>query len=127
MPTVRVRLVAAGLILLCLGMFLYGLKRGAYKAARDGAGYAVGDRHDNRVLWKDRADQMRREFAARIPAGERIRLIEPATFGSYWAMMLTEYAAMNGVRLAEPASLGVAVAEDGTGPFGVRLVVEQLG
>jgi hypothetical protein len=70
---------------------------------------------------------MREEFADRVPAGSRIRLVEPSGSGTYWGMMISEYAAMNGVRFAEPAELGVAVAQDGTGPFGVRLVVEPLG
>jgi hypothetical protein len=125
--SLRVRLVAVGLILVCFGMFVYGVRRGAYVATSDGAIYTDPDRYDGRVLLQYRFDQMEREFAEKIPADSRIRLVEPSAEGSIWTMMLTEFAAINGIRIAEPAEVGVAVVEDGSGEWGVRLVVEPLG
>jgi hypothetical protein len=122
----RVRLLAVGLVLVCFGMFVYAVQRGAYIATKDGAIYTDPDRYDGRVLLQYRFDQMEREFAAKVPAGSRIRLVKPSDAGSIWTMMLSEFAAINGVRIEEPAQRGVAVVEDGSGEWGVRLVVEQL-
>ncbi|GAA0930143.1 hypothetical protein GCM10009557_94220 [Virgisporangium ochraceum] len=122
----RVRLVAAALIVLCAGMFLYGVRRGAYQATRDGLQYVSIGNSDNRVVIRYRVDQIREEFADRIPAGSRIRIVAPSEFGTFWHIWLSEFATMNSVRVAEPAEFTVAVIEDGSGPHGVRLVVERV-
>jgi hypothetical protein len=58
-----------------------------------------------------------------------VRITEPTAYGSYWYILLGEFAAIHGVRLVEPgapANFTVAVIEDGSRPFGVRMVVEEL-
>jgi hypothetical protein len=122
----RVRLVAAGLVVLCAALFLYGVRRGAYQATRDGMQNVSLERSDIRVVVRYRVDQMREEFADRIPPGSRIRIVAPAEFGTLWFVWLSEFATMYGVKVAEPAEFTVAVVEDGSGPHGVRLVLERV-
>ena len=123
------RLVAAGLIVLCAGTLVYEVRRGAFEATRDGLQYVGADRSYSRVLVRDRVEEIRRQFADRVPAGSRVRIVAPSEVGTFWYIWLSEFATFQGVRVAGstgPADLTVAVIEGDGGPLEVRLAVERL-
>jgi hypothetical protein len=108
-------------------MFLYGIGRGAGEAMADGRPYLDSGHRDDRVVIKECIDQMRDVFADEVPAGSSMRVVEPIS--PYWFILLGEFAAIHRVRLVEPdapADYAVAVFEEPSGPFCVRMVVEEL-